>query len=64
MTIPKMEAVLPLMEIMPSACESEMHVCFQQKEIFDYLTEHKIQRSDSCRLVPHRDRREISVRKM
>ena len=43
MTIPKMEAVLPLMEIMPSACESEMHVCFQQKEIFDYLTEHEIQ---------------------
>ena len=43
MTIPKMEAVLPLMEIMPSACESEMHVCFQQKEIFDYLMEHKIQ---------------------
>ena len=43
MTIPKMEAVLPLMGIMPSACESEMHVCFQQKEIFDYLTEHKIQ---------------------
>lgn len=43
MTIPKMEAVLPIMEIMPSACESEMHVCFQQKEIFDYLTEHKIQ---------------------
>ena len=37
MTIPKLEAVLPLMEIMPSACESEMHVCFQQKEIFDYL---------------------------
>ncbi len=44
MTIPKMEAVLPLMEINAvSACESEMHVCFQQKEIFDYLTEHKIQ---------------------
>ena len=43
MTIPKMEAVLPRMEIMPSACESEMQVCLQQKEIFDYLTEHKIQ---------------------
>ena len=43
MTIPKMEAVLPLMEIMPSACESEMHVCFQQKEIFDYLMAHDIQ---------------------
>ena len=43
MTIPKMEAVLPLMEIMPSACESEMHVCFQQQEIFDYLMAHDIQ---------------------
>ena len=43
MTIPKMEAVLPLMEIMPAACESEMHVCFQQKEIFDYLVAHNIQ---------------------
>lgn len=43
MTIPKMEAVLPLMEIMPSACESEMHVCFQQQEIFDYLMTHDIQ---------------------
>ena len=43
MTIPKMEAVLPLMEIKPAACESEMHVCFQQQEIFDYLMAHDIQ---------------------
>lgn len=42
MTIPKMEAVLPLMEIMPAACELEMHVCFQQQELFDYLKDHDI----------------------
>ena len=43
MTIPKMEAVLPLMEIMPVACEIELHPCFQQQELFDYLKEHRIQ---------------------
>ena len=43
MTIPKMEAVLPLMEIMPSACESEMHVCFSSRKFFDYLMAHDIQ---------------------
>ncbi|CUX36068.1 aldo/keto reductase [Clostridium sp. C105KSO13] len=42
MTIPKMEAVLPLMEIMPAACELEMHVSFQQQELFDYLKGHNI----------------------
>lgn len=43
MTIPKLEAVLPLMKIMPAACELELHPCFQQKELFDYLTAHNIQ---------------------
>lgn len=43
MTIPKLEAVLPLMEILPAACEIELHPCFQQQELFDYLTAHKIQ---------------------
>jgi len=43
MTIPKLEAVLPLMRIHPSACESEFHVCFQQQELFDYLVAHNIQ---------------------
>ncbi len=37
MTIPKLEAVLPLMKIKPVACEMEMHPCFQQQELFDYL---------------------------
>lgn len=43
MTIPKLEAVLPLMKIMPVACEMEIHPCFQQQELFDYLVAHKIQ---------------------
>lgn len=43
MTIPKLEAVLPELEIMPSACESELHPCMQQQELFDYLTAHNIQ---------------------
>lgn len=42
MTIPKMEAVLPLMEIKPSVCEIEQHPCFQQQQLFDYLTRQKI----------------------
>ncbi len=42
MTIPKLEAVLPLMEIRPAACEIELHPCFQQQEIFDYLRSHDI----------------------
>ena len=43
MTIPKLEAVLPLMKIMPAACELELHVYFQQQELFDYLVAHNIQ---------------------
>lgn len=43
MTIPKLEAVLPLMKIKPVACESELHPCFQQQELFDYLVAHDIQ---------------------
>ena len=43
MTIPKLEAVLPLMKIKPAACELELHVCFQQQELYDYLVAHNIQ---------------------
>ena len=43
MTIPKLEAVLPLMKIKPAACELELHPCFQQQEQYDYLIEHNIQ---------------------
>ncbi len=43
MTIPKLEAVLPMMKIKPVACEMELHPCFQQQELFDYLVDHEIQ---------------------
>ncbi len=42
MTIPKLEAVLPLLKIKPAACEMELHPCFQQQELFDYLRAHDI----------------------
>jgi len=37
MTIPKLEAVLGKLRVPPAACESELHPCFQQQELFDYL---------------------------
>ena len=37
MTIPKIEAVLGKLCIPPPACESELHPCFQQQELFDCL---------------------------
>lgn len=43
MTIPKLEVVLPLLRIKPVACEIELHPCFQQQELFDYLVAHDIQ---------------------
>ncbi len=43
MTIPKLEAVMGEFRIMPAACEIELHPCFQQQELFDYLVDHHIQ---------------------
>lgn len=43
MTIPKLEAVIDLFRIPPAACELELHPCFQQQELFDYLIAHHIQ---------------------
>lgn len=42
-TIPKLEAVLPFLEIAPVVSEIELHPAFQQKELFNYLLAHKIQ---------------------
>ena len=42
MTIPKLEAVLEKLRIKPAACESEMHPCFQQQELLEYLKAHDI----------------------
>jgi diketogulonate reductase-like aldo/keto reductase len=42
MTIPKLNAVIDQLRIQPAACESEMHPCFQQQDILDYLVSHDI----------------------
>lgn len=42
MTIPKLDAVLDKLRIQPSACESEMHPCFQQQELLEYLNARNI----------------------
>ena len=36
MTIPKLDAVLPLCRIKPVLLEAELHPCFQQPELFEY----------------------------
>ncbi len=41
-TINTLEAVLPLLSIMPSACEIELHPCFQQQALFDYIVKQGI----------------------
>ena len=43
LTIPKLEAVIDKFRIMPATCESEIHPCFQQKELIEYLVSHNIQ---------------------
>ena len=60
MTIPKLEAVLPLCEIKPAALEMELHPSFQQPELFDYAVAHGIQPIGYCPIGspsrPERDR--------
>ncbi|MBR0391230.1 MAG: aldo/keto reductase [Oscillospiraceae bacterium] len=43
LTIPKLEQVIDKFEIKPVLCETELHPCFQQQELFDYLVAHNIQ---------------------
>ncbi len=43
MTIPKLEQVIDKFRIKPAACEIELHPCFQQQELFDWLNAHDIQ---------------------
>ncbi len=65
MTIPKLEAVLPLCRIQPAALEMELHPSFQQKELFAYAQEHKILPIGYCPIGspsrPERDRTEEDV---
>lgn len=60
MTIPKLEAVLPLCRIKPAALEMELHPSFQQKELYAYAKAHNILPIGYCPLGspsrPERDR--------
>ncbi len=48
MTIPKLEAVLPLCRIKPAAIEMELHPSFQQQALFDYILARDIQPIGFC----------------
>jgi len=65
MTIPKLEAVLPLCRIKPAALEMELHPSFQQPELFDYAVAHNMLPIGYCPLGspsrPERDRTEEDV---
>lgn len=60
MTIPKLEAVLPLCRIKPAALEMELHPSFQQPELFDYAVSHQMVPIGYCPIGspsrPERDR--------
>lgn len=60
MTIPKLEAVLPLCRIKPAAIEMELHPCFQQPQLFAYCKERGIEPVGFCPVGspgrPERDR--------
>src|SRR5699024_2930010 len=48
MTIPKLEAVLPLCRIKPTLIEMELHPSFQQPELYDYCVANAIQPIAFC----------------
>lgn len=60
MTIPKLDAVLPLCKIKPAALEMELHPSFQQPELYDYAISHQMQPIGYCPIGspsrPERDR--------
>lgn len=60
MTVPKLEAVLPLCRIQPAALEMELHPSFQQPELFAYAQAHHILPIGYCPIGspsrPQRDR--------
>lgn len=61
MTIPKLEAVLPLCRIKPTVIEMELHPCFQQAELYDYVRAHDIQPIGFCPIgSPTRPERDMT----
>jgi alcohol dehydrogenase (NADP+) len=61
MTIPKLEAVLPLCRIRPALVEMELHPAFQQKQLFNYCKSRNIQPVGYCPIgSPNRPDRDKS----
>lgn len=61
MTIPKLEAVLPLCRIRPSLIEMELHPCFQQQELYDYVAAQGIMPIGFCPIgSPTRPERDMT----
>ena len=61
MTVPKLEAVLPLCRIRPAVLEMELHPCFQQPELYDYAVDHGIQPIGYCPIgSPNRPERDTT----
>lgn len=48
MTVPKLQAVLPLCKVRPTLIEMELHPSFQQPELFDYCVSQGIQPVGFC----------------
>lgn len=65
MTIPKLEAVLPLCRIKPALLEMELHPCFQQPDLYDYCVHKGIQPVGFCPIGsptrPDRDKTESDL---
>ena len=65
MTIPKLEAVLPLCRVKPTLIEIELHPSFQQPEMYDYCINAGIQPVGYCPIGspsrPERDKTETDV---
>jgi alcohol dehydrogenase (NADP+) len=65
MTIPKLEAVLPLCEVKPSLIEMELHPSFQQTELYNYCVNKGIQPIGFCPIGsptrPDRDKTESDI---
>lgn len=59
MTIPKLELVIRDARIQPAANEMELHPCFQQPELFQFVQEHHIAPIAFCPIgSPHRPDRD------
>jgi alcohol dehydrogenase (NADP+) len=65
MTIPKLDAVLPLCRVKPALIEMELHPSFQQPELFQYCVQRGIQVISFCPIGspnrPDRDKTEDDV---